>query len=71
MDINLRSFTDGIDAAERVSLFNKIPIIFVTAYPSEKLKERALRIEESRYLEKPVKKEDLLRQIKISLSEIH
>jgi DNA-binding response OmpR family regulator len=71
MDINLKSFIDGIDAAERVNLLKKTPVIFVTAYPSEKIKERALRIEDSRYLVKPVKKEELLRQIKISLSEIN
>ena len=55
MDINLRSFIDGIDAAERISLFGSIPVIFVTAYSDPELRLRAMRTKPAGYLVKPVR----------------
>lgn len=71
MDIHLKSFIDGIDAAQRVRLLQPIPVIFLTAYPNKVLRDRALKINPTAYLEKPVRKETLLRKIKISLGELN
>ena len=54
MDINLRSFIDGIDAAERFAMFAPIPVIYVTAYSDPDLRLRALRTKPAGYLVKPV-----------------
>lgn len=59
MDINLRSFIDGIDAAERIALFGSIPVIFVTAYSDPELRLRAMRTKPAGYLVKPVREEVL------------
>lgn len=59
MDINLRSFIDGIDAAERITLFGSIPVIFVTAYSDPELRLRAMRTKPAGYLVKPVREEAL------------
>jgi DNA-binding NarL/FixJ family response regulator len=61
MDINLRSFIDGIDAAERITLFGSIPVIFVTAYSDPELRLRAMRTKPAGYLVKPVR-EEILRE---------
>ncbi len=72
MDIHLNGFIDGIDAAQRVRFLQpSTPVIFLTAYPNRTIKERALKIEPMAYLEKPVRKETLLRKIKISLGELN
>ena len=71
MDIHLKSFIDGIDAAERVHFMQDIPIIYLTAYSDRVTKERAMKTRPVAYLEKPVKKETLLRKIKISLGELN
>ncbi len=68
MDINLKSFIDGIDAAQRVKLMKPIPVIFLTAYPNSAIKERALRTNPVAYLEKPVSKEKLLQTIEDALN---
>ena len=60
MDINLNSFIDGIDAAQRIHLMNKIPVVFITAYPESEIKNRAMKIKPAAYLEKPVDLENLL-----------
>lgn len=54
MDINLRSFTDGVDAAARLRLMSQVPLIYLTAYPSQGSQDRALKTRPSAYLIKPV-----------------
>jgi len=54
MDINLKSFTDGVDAAARLRLVSDVPLIYLTAYPSQSSQDRALKTRPSAYLLKPV-----------------
>ncbi len=68
MDINLKSFVDGIDAAQRVQIMKDIPIIYLTAYPSSMIEKRALKTQPAAYLEKPVRMEKLLELIKQTLN---
>lgn len=67
MDINLRSFIDGIDAAERLAMLYPIPIIFVTAYSDPDLKLRAMRTKPFGYLVKPVNENALNECIQAAL----
>lgn len=70
MDIHLKSFIDGIDAAQRIRIMTSIPVIFLTAHPDGTIKERALKTRPVAYLEKPVKMEVLLSLIKETLGEV-
>lgn len=54
MDIHLKSFIDGIDAAARIQLLAKIPLIFVTGYSGQGTVDRAMRLKPAAYLVKPV-----------------
>ena len=54
MDIKLRSFIDGVDAATRIKLVCDVPVIYLTAYPSKGSQDRALRTAPAGYLVKPV-----------------
>ena len=54
MDIRLAGGLDGIEAAEEILIKKKIPIVFMTGYATEAMKERALKLIPVDYLEKPV-----------------
>ena len=54
MDIRLADGLNGIEASERIRLKKEIPIVFMTGYATEEMKERALKINPIDYLEKPV-----------------
>jgi two-component system, response regulator PdtaR len=64
MDIKLRSFIDGVDAAKRVKLVCDTPIIYLTAYPSKGSQDRALGTTPAGYLVKPVSDDALRDQIR-------
>ena len=64
MDIYLKSFIDGIDAAQRVKMMKQVPIIFLTAYPNETIKKKALSIKPDAYLLKPIRDEELHQSVK-------
>ncbi len=59
---------DGIEAAERITQSQPIPIILVTAYSEAQLVERAARANISAYLMKPVAEDDLLPAITLALA---
>lgn len=63
MDIYLKSFIDGIDAAQRVKMIKDIPIIFLTAYPNEDIKKKAMTIKPAAYILKPVRNDELHNKI--------
>ena len=67
MDIKLKSFIDGIDAASRVKLLLKIPIIYLTAYATQEVMNRAKGTEPSAYLTKPFDEDELVAAIKAAL----
>ena len=68
MDIKLRSFIDGVDAAARVRLIRDVPIIYLTAYPSQGSQDRAERTSPAAYLVKPIDDKTLAEQIERALS---
>ena len=68
MDIKLRSFIDGIDAAKRIKLFRDIPVIYLTAYPSDSCQERALATAPAAYLVKPISDLALRKHIEAALA---
>ena len=63
MDIYLKSFIDGIDAAQRVKMMKDTPIIFLTAYPNESIRKKAMTVKPAAYLLKPIKDEELKKHI--------
>ena len=69
MDIRLKSFIDGIDAAQRLRLLGQTPIIFVTAYPTKEIKERAMKTNPAAYLVKPVREEELISHVEKALKK--
>ncbi len=64
MDIYLKSFIDGIDAAQRVKMVKDTPIIFLTAYPNEAIRKKAMTVKPAAYLLKPINDDELLGEIK-------
>ncbi len=68
MDINLRSYSDGIDAASRLRVFSPAPLIFVTAYGDHALRERAKSAGAAAYLVKPVDQARLEEAIALALA---
>jgi two-component system, response regulator PdtaR len=68
MDIKLRSFIDGVDAANRVRLVCDVPVIYLTAYPSKGSQDRALGTRPAAYLVKPVSDKALSEQIDKALA---
>jgi len=54
MDIRLAGGLDGIEAAEQILEKKKIPIVYMTGYATEFIKERAIITHPIGFLEKPV-----------------
>ena len=67
MDIHLKSFIDGIDAAHRIRLVSDTPIIYVTAYPNTAIKDRAAKTAPVAYLLKPFKEKELYSSVEKAL----
>jgi len=63
MDIKLRSFIDGVDAAKRLKLVCDVPVIYLTAYPSKGSQDRAASTSPSAYLVKPINDKTLRESI--------
>jgi PAS domain S-box-containing protein len=71
MDIGLRGEMDGLDAAREIrklSNYNSVPIIAVTAYAMEGDKERFLENGCTHYIAKPFQKNELIRTIESALA---
>lgn len=64
MDINLSSYIDGIDTAQRIKVLNPVPLIFITAYNTEETKRRAMSTGPVDFLTKPVSREQLEKLLK-------
>jgi len=54
LDIRLAGKTDGLEAARRMRAFTNAPIIFMTGYMEENLRQDALQLQPADYLFKPV-----------------
>jgi len=59
MDIRLAGVMDGIEAAQEILARQQVPIIFVTGYALEDIRERAEALNPVAFLEKPVSREDI------------
>lgn len=55
MDIHLASDLDGLYAAKKIRDFSQAPIIFMTGYPDEDLKEETKNLKPVGYIGKPLK----------------
>lgn len=69
MDIRLKSYIDGIDAAQRLRMVSSVPVIYVTAYPSSYAEERMARSTPAACLQKPLDEDLLLGHIERILAE--
>lgn len=55
MDIGLAGSLDGIETAKMIRAFLKSPIIFMTGYSEKEVLERALSLESTDHLSKPIR----------------
>ena len=69
MDIILKGNMDGIEAAKRIHESYDIPIIYLTAYSSDEVINRALETEPYGYIVKPFKEVEINANIKIALNK--
>ncbi len=63
MDINLKGGMDGITVTENISVFCKAPVIYITAYSNEGIKERAMKTSPVAFLIKPFREQELYSSI--------
>lgn len=54
MDIRLAGGLDGIKAAEQIVLKKRIPIVFMTGYATEYIKDRTQNVRPIGFLDKPI-----------------
>ena len=59
MDIDLKGYIDGIDAAVAIKKMHQIPVIFLTASSTEKELERAKMVPADGFIVKPFNDTDL------------
>lgn len=69
MDINLKGNMDGVEAARRIYAQYNIPIIYLTAYATNDILERARQTGASGYLLKPFKEKELHTNIEIAIAK--
>lgn len=65
MDICLAGKMDGIEAAERILKYNKIPIVYITGFATNLIKERAAKTNPLTLIEKPIDMQIIKDLIKI------
>jgi len=54
MDICLAGAMDGIEAAKKILKYHKIPIVYMTGFATNLIKERAAKTNPLTFIEKPV-----------------
>lgn len=67
LDINLNQDNDGIVLAQQIKKTLAMPIIFITAHSENEIIQRAITVEPSGYLVKPVDLNDLKANIELAL----
>jgi CheY-like chemotaxis protein len=67
MDIKLKSFNDGIDAARRLRIISDVPIIFLTAFTDRDTRARAEAVCPAAFLGKPLDEKLLAEEIRRAL----
>lgn len=71
MDIMLNGTIDGIDAAKEITRFLDVPVLFLTAYCDDEIKERVKEINPYGYILKPFNFREVEANIDIILNKIH
>ncbi len=67
LDIVLNDKMDGIECAVKIHEFNKVPIIFITAYSDDEIVSRAKMAEPYGYIIKPFNKSELRTIVTLAL----
>lgn len=67
LDIRM-PFKDGLEAAQEIVKDRAIPIIILTAYTESALLDKAASVPVQAYLIKPVKRDDLVAQIRVAMA---
>ena len=68
MDVYIEGDMDGIACAAAIQSWQKIPIIYISAFSDDETLERAIKTKPSAYLVKPFNREELRIAMKIALS---
>ncbi|MFD2531873.1 response regulator [Gracilimonas halophila] len=68
MDIMLEGKMDGIRAAEEIRKFSKAPIVFITGNSDMVHLEKAKKIENTKFLRKPISEDKLKKAVDYLLS---
>lgn len=68
MDIMLEGEMDGIQAAEEIRKFSKAPIVFITGNSDMVHLEKAKKIENTKFLRKPISEDKLKKAVDYLLS---
>lgn len=63
MDIHLRGAMSGVEAIQEIRTFSQAPVIFMTGYPDDEVKESAVRYQPADYLVKPISSNSLVKAI--------
>ena len=64
MDIRLGGMIDGITTYEQIKKYIEIPVIFVSAYPDNRIVARAMQCKPIGYIVKPFKSAEMLSEVK-------
>ncbi|MCG8573098.1 MAG: PAS domain S-box protein, partial [Spirochaetes bacterium] len=67
IDINIKGELNGIDLAERINQFYKIPVIYLTAYSDNETLKRAGETQPYGYIVKPFEVEQLKSSVEMAL----
>jgi DNA-binding NarL/FixJ family response regulator len=59
MDIRLMGAMDGIEAARQIKVFSSAMLIFTTGYQDPDLRERAMALNPTAYIIKPISWRDI------------
>jgi len=59
MDINIEGNHDGITTCRHIKKLYDIPVMYMTAYSTEEIKNRALETKPEQYLTKPIRPKQL------------
>ncbi len=70
MDIRLKGFTDGIEVVGRIKSISQAAIIYMSAFSTPEMLDRAIKTEPIAYLLKPVDPKQLQIHIELALSKL-
>ena len=64
MDVRLTGQMDGVEALRQIRKFSNMPVVFVTGYSDDALKEQVMEMSPSAYLLKPVESREIVTAIR-------